>query len=211
MSGDAKTGLAALAITHLAVGTAGYMLAPKVLLDSEVRRDGFTVDTTRVLATTVESLRDENKLVVLSMKSTTKVQVDRSWFWLLHGRQELNVPAIVEYRVDMAKLGIRDVTYDKAANQVHVRLPRVTMGDVAFLPEDATTVNGGFLTFSEAQVDALRKLAYVTARKGVTAQAQQPALRKHAERNAVEAIQRNFAMPLAAAGVKGVTVDVTFK
>ena len=211
MSTDGKVALGILAATHVAAGGLGWWLAPRQLLDSEVRRDGMTVDETRVLATTVESLRDENKLVVLTMKSTADVEVDRSWLWLLHGHHEMIVPAVVEYRVDLDRLSIRDVTYDKAAKVVHVRLPRVTMGDVAFLPERATTANGGVLTYSEAQVEALRKLAYATARRGVTAQAQQPALREHAERNAADAMQRNFALPLAAAGVKGVKVEVTFK
>lgn len=58
-----------LAATHVVAFGVGYVAAPKALLDSEVKHTGFfTVDTTKVLATTVESLREENKLLVYSYK-----------------------------------------------------------------------------------------------------------------------------------------------
>ena len=50
-----------LAATHVAALGVGYVVAPKQPIDSEVKHTGlFTVDTTKVLATTVEILREEN-------------------------------------------------------------------------------------------------------------------------------------------------------
>lgn len=43
-----------LALSHLGVGVVAYQLAPREMLDSEVRQSGFfTVDTNHILSATV--------------------------------------------------------------------------------------------------------------------------------------------------------------
>ena len=56
-----------LALTHLLAAGAGFAMAPRELLETEVVHKGFfETDTKRVLAAAVESLRSENKLLVYS-------------------------------------------------------------------------------------------------------------------------------------------------
>lgn len=200
-----------LAATHVVALGVGYVAAPKALLDREVKHTGlFTVDTTKVLATAVESLREENKLLVFSYKGTAKVQAGRTVLWLFGGEQELIVPAVVSYYLDLSNLSLADVRYDEKAKLVTVKLPKVTLGDIAFQPENATTINGGVLTFSDEQVEALRKANYVNARRAMVAQAQQPGLLDAAKRQARTSVENYFAIPLRIAGLPDVKVAATF-
>lgn len=201
-----------LVATHLGAVGVGWAITDKRPVDTEVKNEGFfQVDTSRVLATTVESLRSENKLQVFSYKGTAKVETERSKWWFFGGRQELIVPAVVHYYVDLSDLTLADVTFNETQKLVTVRVPRVTMGDIAFQPENATTTNGGILTWDDDQVEELRKLNYSLARKSMVGQAQQPGLLNTARRQAVENVQSYFEIPLRIAGQPDVKVVATFR
>ncbi len=203
---------ALLVVTHVAALGGGYLLAPKQPVDREVRHTGFfQVDTTKVLATTVESLRDENRLLVFSYKGNARVQTERTKWWVFGGRQELSVPAVVNYYVNLSDLSLADVSYNEKAKLVTVRLPKVTLGDIAFQPENATTINGGLLTWDDDQVEAMRKLNYVSARRAMVAQAQQPGLLNAAKRQAVQNVTNYFEIPLRISGQPDVKVIATFR
>ena len=177
----------------------GYWVAPRELLDNEVIHKGFfRTDTRKVLSATVESLRLDNKLLVFSYKGAADVAVTRSRWIIFEGRQQLRVPAVVNYYIDMAKL-------------VTVKLPPLEMGDVAFQPENATTINGGLLTFSEDEVEELRKLNYQNARKAMIKQAQGKGLIDVAKNNARTNIQTYFEIPLRIAGQSDVKVVAVFE
>lgn len=202
---------ALLIVSHLAVAGGVYALTDRRPVDTEVKNEGyFQVDTTKVLATTVESLRDERRMLVFSYKGTAKVQAERSVWWLFGGRQELSVPAVVNYYVDVSDLSLADVSFNEAAKIVTVRLPKITLGDVAFQPENATTINGGILTWDDDQVEALRKLNYRNARRAMVAQAQQPDLLNAARKQARSNITGLFEIPLRIAGQPDVKVVATF-
>jgi len=198
--------------THAAVFGTGYYLAPKEQLDKVVEQTGFfQVDTKRVLATTVESLRDENKLLVFAYKGTATVSAERTKFWVFGATQELIVPAVVSYYVDLSRLSLADVAYDDKAKLVRVKLPPVVMGDIAFQPENATTINGGLLTYSDKQVEELCKLNYATARKALVKQAQGKTLVGYARKHAKQNITTLFEVPLRIAGQPDVKVVATFE
>jgi hypothetical protein len=204
--------LAGLAVSHIALFGIGYAVADKQPVDTEVKQTGyFQTDTTKVLATTVESLREENRLLVYSYKGTAKVEAGRKWLWLFQGHQQLIVPAVVNYYLDLSDLTLADVSFNEKAQIVTVRLPRVTLGDIAFQPENATTINGGVLTYGEQTVEALRKLNYASARRAMVAQAQQPGLLNAARKQAVANVQSYFEIPLRIAGQPNVKVVATFK
>ncbi len=201
-----------LIVSHLAVAGGVYALTDRRPVDTEAKHTGFfTVETTKVLATTVESLRDENKLLCFSFKGNARVSAERTRFWLLSGTQELSVPAVVNYYLDLSDLTLADVGYNEAAKVVTVRLPPVTLGDIAFQPENASTVNGGVLTYGEGTVEALRRLNYRSARRAMVAQAQQPGLLNEARRRAKENVQAYFEIPLRIAGRPDVKVVATFR
>jgi hypothetical protein len=197
--------IAALALTIFGIG---YWVAPKELLDEEVKHTGFLqVDTTKILSATVESLRAKNSLVVWSYKGTVRVKAHRERYWLLNGTQELIVPAVVDYRLDLSELS---PTYNAETKLVTVRLPKLVLADVAFQPEEATTINGGSLSYSDDTVQELSKLSYRAARKGMIKQAQQAAMVAVAKSRAIENIEQLFEYPLRAAGLQDVRVVAKF-
>lgn len=201
-----------LIATHLGAAAIGHVLTDRRPVDTEVEHTGFLqIDTTKVLATTVESLRAENRLVVFSYKGTANVRAERTYWWVLGGRQELIVPAVIPYHIDLGDLTLADVSYNERAKLVTVRLPKVKLGDIAFQPENATTINGGILSWDEDQVEALRKLNYRKARRAMVAQAQQPGLLNTARKQAAANIQSYFEIPLRIAGQPDVKVVASFQ
>ena len=205
------SGRNALLLLPIATFGLGYWVAPKEQLDREVEQSGFMqVDTKQVLATTVESLREENKMLVFSYKGTARVGVKRTKLWLFDGTQQLIVPAVVNYYINLQELTLADVQYDEKTKIVRVKVPRVTLGDIAFQPELATTINGGVLTYSQEQVDELQKLNYASARRAITAQAQGKGLVAAARRRAIDNVQSYFEIPLRIVGQPDVRVVATF-
>lgn len=205
------SGRNALLLLPIATFGLGYWVAPKEQLDREVEQSGFMqVDTKQVLATTVESLREENKMLVYSYKGTARVKVKRTKLWLFGGTQQLIVPAVVNYYIDLRDLTLADVQYDEKTKIVRVKVPRVTLGDIAFQPEQVLTDNDGVLTFSQAQVDELQKLNYASARRAITAQAQGKGFVAAARRRAIENVQSYFEIPLRIVGQPDVKVVATF-
>jgi hypothetical protein len=111
----------------------------------------------------------------------------------------------------MVSDSLADVTYNDKAKLVMVKLSRITLGDIAFQPENATTINGGVLTWSETQIESLRKMNYANARRAMVAQAQQPGLLDTAKLLARTNVENYFAIPLRIAGLPDVKVAATFK
>lgn len=77
------------------------------------------------------------------------------------------MPGVVTFLLDLSAL-----QYRLEGNTVHVQLPPLQLGEVAFQPEEATTINGGVLTFSQGQVAELLRANYVQARRAFVKQAQ---------------------------------------
>lgn len=207
MSGK-RTALVALPLVAFGLG---YWYAPKEQLDKVVEQSGFLqTDTKKVLSATVESLRNENKMLVFSYRGSVHVRIDRTRFWVFGATQELIVPGVVSYYIDLGQLSLANVTYDEKAKLVRVKLPPVVMGDIAFQPEQATAINGGLLTYSQAQVDQLLKANYATARRAMTAQAQGAAFVQAARSRAIANVQTYFEIPLRIVGQPNVKVAATF-
>jgi hypothetical protein len=190
-----------LAATHLLAFGAGWAIAPREMLESGIRQTGlFRVERQRVLSAAVESLRSEGRLLVYSYRGSAAVSVERDGL-LLDGRQDLIAPAVVGFYVDVSRIDADDVEYDERSGAVMVRLPPLTMGDVAFEPEGARTFNGGLLTYSQRQVDELSRLNYASARRAFVKQAQGEALVRAAEAEAGKQVERYLEVPLRAVGV----------
>ena len=212
MNNPNRVPLSILVSSSLAAFGVGYLVAPTEQLDTEVTDGGLvSTTTTQVLSATVESLRKENKLQVFIYKGAAKVSTGKDGPLFFNGVQELNVPAVVNYHLDLNDLTLADVTFNETAKLVSVRLPKLQVGDIAFQPEKATTVNGGLLTFNDAQVEAFRKQNYASARRAMVAQAQGKDIVAEAKEQAVEAVTSYFEIPLRIAGQPDVKVVASFK
>ncbi len=189
---------------------AGYKVAPREILDSTVEYVGFlTVDTKKVLSATIESLKSESRLVSYSYVGNQNVLIDRSYWYLFNGRQQLIVPATISYFVDLAKLSDSSATFDAATNTVTVIVPKLML-TVGFDPRRATIINSGMPMLNDDVVQVLTKLNYDTARKSAIKQGQQAELVRLAKDRTKENIERLFRVPLQVAGMDGVKVVVSF-
>ena len=198
--------------SSLAAFSIGYIVAPTEQLDTEVTESSLvSTTTTKVLSATVETLRKENKLQVFTYTGAAQVSTGTDGPLFLNGAQELSVPAVVNYYLDLNQLTLADVTFNEKAKLVSVKLPKLQVGDIAFQPEQATTVNGGLLTFGEGYVEAFRKKNYASARRAMVAQAQGKDIVAEAKEQAVEAMTSYFKIPLRIAGQPDVKVVATFK
>jgi len=194
-----------------ALWLAGYTLHPAEVLDRDARQAGvFTTDARQVLSATVQSLKAEDRLLVYSYRGSVEVNAEHTVLWLFGGHQELSVPANVGYFVDLSGLDPNSFRYDERTQVVTVTLPPLVMGDVAFQPEQARSTNGGVLTWSQSQVDALTQSNYANARRAFTAQAQSPTIAAAARREAADAVSKLFELPLRGAGQPNVRVVATF-
>ena len=212
MNNPNRVPLTILVGSSLAAFGIGYVVAPTEQLDTEVTDGGLvSTTTTKVLTATVESLRKENKLQVFTYKGAAKVSTGTDGPLFFDGVQELNVPAVVNYFLDLNQLTLADVTFSEKAMVVTVKLPKLQVGDIAFQPEKATTVNGGLLTLGEGYVEAFRKKNYASARRAMVAQAQGKDIVAEAKEQAQEAVTSYFEIPLRIAGLFDVKVVATFK
>ena len=212
MNNPNRVPLFILVSSSLAAFGVGYLVAPTEQLDTEVTDGGLvSTTTTQVLSATVESLRKENKLQVFTYKGAAKVSTGTDGLLFFNGAQELNVPAVVSYYLDLNELTLADLTFDEKAKVVSVMLPKLQIGDIAFQPEKATTVNGGLLTFVDGQVEAFRKQNYASARRAMVAQAQGKDIVAEAQEQAQETVTGYFEIPLRIAGLPDVKVVATFK
>lgn len=211
MSFNKKLAISAGAL--IATFALGYSLAPREILDSNVAQSGlFTVDTTKVLSATVTSLKAESKILVYSYKGDARVRVNRSVLWgLMGGSQELIVPAAVTYYLDMTALTLEDVSFNEKAKIVTVKIPKLTLGDIAFQPEQARKMNGGLLAMSQTVTDELETVNYNTARRAFVKQAQSASIVDQAKRQAQINVQSYFEIPLRIVGHPDVKVVASFK
>lgn len=189
---------------------AGYKVAPREILDSTVAHVGFLiVDTKKVLSATIESLKSESRLVSYSYVGNQNVSIDRSYWYLFNGHQQLIVPATVSYFVDLAKLNESSATFDESTNTVTVMVPKLML-TVEIDPRRATIINSGMPTLNDSVVQVLTKLNYDTAHKSAIKQGQQAELVQLAKDRTKENIERLFRVPLQVAGKAGVKVVVFF-
>ena len=163
-----------------------------------------------IASASLESMRAQNRLIAftaryVSVTTSTESQLGFS------SKRTLILPGDVRYELDLSKLQPSDVTFDKATTTLSVKLPEIEIAgpdvDLAAAQEYG---QGGILsafTNSNQQLDsANRAKAVADLRK----QAQGPVQMRLAREAARSAIERSFAMPLAAAGYKNLKVVARF-
>ena len=190
----------------------GFWFAPREQLDTDVAHEGlFATETKRVLSTAVQSLKAESRLVVYTYTGSANVEVTRSeWAGLVQGTQRLTVPARVSYQLAMNQLGPEDITFDETTQTLLVRLPPLTLGEIAMEPERATVRNTGLLTVSDDVVQALYRTNTRSARRAFIKQAQQPTIVAAAKEQAIRSVTAQLELPLRAIGATSVRVRVIF-
>ena len=167
-------------------------------------------DPESVVNSSLESMRAQNRLVPFVARFVS-VTSSRQEKFGLSAERTLILPGTVRYELDLAKLKRNDLDWDMATSTLTVRLPNVEIaGPEVDLKAAREYGSGGILsavTDAEDRLDnANRGLAVADLRK----QAAAPTPMRLAREAARAAIERSFAMPLNAAGLKEAKVVARF-
>lgn len=167
-------------------------------------------DPRTVAATSLESLREQNRLSAFAARFVTVTTTRRTQMGL-SAEKTLIVPATVRYEVDLSKLRASDLDWSAAERTLSVKLPPVELSAPEFDLQAVREYGDGAvlmaLTDVERSLDAANR---EKARVDVLAQARAAPMLRMAEAAHVRAVESSFAMPLAAAGVEA-KVRVTFR
>lgn len=171
--------------------------------------DRLTPDPTTIARASLDGLREQNRLSAFAARYVAVVTSSQSQLGFSTERT-LIMPGMVRYEVDLGKLRQQDVRWDGGTRTLSVTLPPVEIDgpqvDLAAIREYGS---GGVLTtFTDAEqrLDAANRTA---GQAELLRQARAPSPMKLARDATRRAVERNFAMPLRAAGVEA-TVKVRF-
>jgi hypothetical protein len=162
-----------------------------------------------IVSASLAGLREQNRMSAFVASYVAVVTSTQSRFGL-SASKTLIVPGMVNYEVDLAKLGDRDVRWDKAARTLYVTLPPLLLdGPRIDLTRMREYDSGGLLM---RMTDAGHTLDDANRRAGqadLLRQAAGPVPMSFARDATRRAIARSFALPLRAAGLDA-TVRVKF-
>lgn len=165
-----------------------------------------------IATSSLESMRAQNRLVAFSARYVSVVTSDKPMLGgLMRAQRTLILPGDVRYELDLSKLEPKDVTWDASSHTLRVALPEL---EVAGPDVDINAVkeygSGGVLS---SLTNAGQALDQVNRGKAVTdlrQQATSAVPMRLARQAARAAVERSFAMPLAAAGFNDVKVVARF-
>lgn len=128
---------------------------------------------------------------------------------VLKSQQVAIMPAMVDYRIDLAKLGRDRLNWNKETQTLSVRLPQLRISTPNVDESKARVFTDGVWVTAEAQDDLRRNNSAQAERKAVEF-AKDPQILALAQQAGKEAIRQNLAIPLEVAGFRDVTVNVRF-
>ncbi|GLI99562.1 DUF4230 domain-containing protein [Sphingobium sp. BS19] len=201
MKGMIKWIVLALIVFGLAFGGA-YFFQQRV----NQQLDG-KVET--IATASLQGLREQARLTAFIASFVAVVSSEQARFGL-KAEQTMIMPGLVRYEVDLNALKPADVKWDKENNTLSVALPPLILSGPEVDLSGIRQYDGGgilmALTNAEATLDAAnRKRGQDELLKQAKGEVPMR-LARDATRNAIE---RSFAMPLRAAGIKA-TVVATF-
>ena len=165
------------------------------------RDDDKPVDAQSIAAASLDAVRAQNKLTVFAGRFTVAVST-RVEKLGLSAEKTLIVPATVRYDIDYSKLRRDDMVWDEGARVMTVRLPDIQLDEPQVDMANIREYGGGTILMAlgnaEEVIDAANRSKIRTA---VLKEADTGLLRELARSSARTAVERGFALPLAAAGI----------
>lgn len=177
------------------------LLAGGFLLLRAWVEDKLTPEPETIAATSLQGLREQNRLSAFAARYVAVVTSQQTRFGL-SARKTLIMPGTVRYEVDLSKLKDEDLSWNAGTSTLTVRLPPVEISgpevDIAAIREYD---GGGILmavTDAEKTLDAANRKR---GREELLKQASQPVAMKLARDATRRAVETNFTTPLRAAGL----------
>ncbi|MEY2928073.1 MAG: hypothetical protein RL367_2550 [Pseudomonadota bacterium] len=159
-----------------------------------------------IVASSLESLHQQNRLAPFAARFVTAATSSKSQMGL-SAEKTLIIPAMVRYEIDLAKLKQDDLAWDAKAKTLHIVLPPIELAGPEFDLGQTREYESGMvlltLTDVEKRLDAENR---AKARADILQQAKAGTMMRLAKEAGARAVERSFAMPLAAAGVEAKVV-----
>jgi hypothetical protein len=165
-----------------------------------------------IATASLESMRAQNRLTVFAARYVSVVTSEQQRLGgLVSSERTLILPGDVRYELDLSKLEPKDVSWDASTHRLTVRLPEIEVAGPDIDINSVKEYGGGgvlsALTDANQQLDQTNRARAVADLRKQASAAVPMQLAHQAGRAAVE---RSFAMPLLAAGIKGVKVVARF-
>lgn len=158
-------------------------------------------DPETVASASLQSMREQARLTAFAARFVAVVTSTQSRFGL-KAQKTLIMPGMVRYEIDLAKMQQQDVTWDPAAKKLMVTLPPIEISRPQINLEELREYDSGgvlmALTGAEDRLDAANQQR---GQKELLRQARAGMPMRLARDAARRAVQRNFEMPLKAAGI----------
>jgi len=163
-----------------------------------------------IASASLQSMRAQNRLIAFVARYVSVTTSTSSRFGLT-SKRTLILPGDVRYELDLAKLEAKDVSWDDATHTLNVRLPEIELaGPDVDLNAAQEYGEGGVLSALTNSDEALDSANRAKAVADLRKQASGPLQMRLAHQAARAAIERSFAMPLAAAGISDAKVVARF-
>jgi hypothetical protein len=182
-------------LVALAVLAAGFF-ALKTYLASR-----FAPDPETIVSSTLSGMREQNRLTSFVASYVAVVTSEQSRLGLT-ARKTLIMPGTVRYEIDMAKLGPQSASWDEGTKELTVTLPPIEIAGPQVDLNAIREYDGGGLLMrlsnAEQRLDDANRKA---AQAELLRQAKAPTPMRIAREATRRAVERNFALPLRAAGL----------
>jgi len=163
-----------------------------------------------IAAASLEGVREQNRMSAFAAQFVAVVTSQQTRIGIFKARKTMIMPGLVRYEVDLGKLTQKDVSWNAEAKRLSVTLPPIETSRPQIDMGNIREYDGGgllmALTNAEQSLDAANR---TRAWQELQKQAQQPLMIKMARDATRRAVERNFAMPLKAAGIDA-KVEVRF-
>ena len=158
-------------------------------------------DPESIATASLQSMKEQSRLTAFEARFVAVVTSSQSRFGLT-AQKTLIMPGSVRYEVDLARLGQGDLAWDKKRSTLAITLPGLEISRPEIHMNEVREYGGGgvlaALTDAESKLDQANRNA---GQAELIRQAKQPMPMRLARDAARRAVERNFAMPLKAAGL----------
>jgi len=188
-------------ILLLAVGAVLGFAVSRGAGDPAGRLFGGGGEVATIASASLKAAQAEARMSVFAARFVVAISSEERQFGL-SARRTMIVPATVRYEIDWRKITPADLKWDPAARAlivevpaVEISAPAVEMGGIHEYGSDGLLT---MLTSAEERLTAANRGAIDAAMRK---EASNPILLELARKSGREAVERTFALPLAAAGV----------
>ncbi len=170
-------------------------------------------DPETVASSALQSMRAQNRLVPFVARYVSVVSSRQEQLGgLVSSERTLILPGDVRYELDLAQLGGDDVQWDASSNTLNVTLPEIEIaGPEVDLAAAREYGEGGVLSAVTNADQLLDRTNRARAVADLRKQAGAAVLMRLAREAGRQAVERSFALPLAAAGFDNAKVVARYR